>query len=79
MKVVFTKHPLIVLQTDLPRRADPTELKHASIKKNDECFMSPQDLVVCFLHAHTDIDEATKLLAGVVDKGEMLSFLAFYW
>ncbi len=33
--------------------------------------MSPQDFVSRFLHAHTDIqlsDEATKLLAGVVDQ-----------
>lgn len=27
MKVVFTKHPLTVLQADLPKRAEPTELK----------------------------------------------------
>lgn len=46
-------------------------LQYASVKKNDECFMSPQDFVSRFLHAHTDIrlsDEATKLLAGVVDQ-----------
>lgn len=45
--------------------------QYASIKKNDEHFMSPQDFVSRFLHAHTDIhlsDEATKLLAGVVDQ-----------
>ncbi|KAF7662293.1 hypothetical protein LDENG_00240690 [Lucifuga dentata] len=60
----------------LPRRADPTELKavfdkYASVKKNDERFMSPQDFVSRFLHAHTDIqlsNEATKLLAGVMDQ-----------
>lgn len=46
-------------------------LQYASIKKNEECFMSPEDFVSRFLHAHTDIhlsDEATKLLAGVVDQ-----------
>lgn len=46
-------------------------LQYASIKKNEEYFMSPQDFVSRFLHAHTDIwlsDEATKLLAGVVDQ-----------
>lgn len=45
--------------------------QYASVKKNDEHFMSPQDFVCRFLHAHTDIrlsDEATKLLAGVVDQ-----------
>uniref|UniRef100_A0A8D0CY58 Solute carrier family 25 member 13 n=1 Tax=Sander lucioperca TaxID=283035 RepID=A0A8D0CY58_SANLU len=77
----------IVLQTVLPRRADPTALKaifekYASVKKNDECFMSPQDFVSRFLHAHTDIqlsDEATKLLAGVVDqkKDGLISFQEF--
>ncbi|XP_041868123.1 calcium-binding mitochondrial carrier protein Aralar2 isoform X2 [Melanotaenia boesemani] len=71
----------------LPRRADPTELKaifekYASIKKNDNYFMSPQDFVERFLHAHTDIrlsDEATKLLAGVVDqkKDGLISFQEF--
>ncbi|GLD57849.1 calcium-binding mitochondrial carrier protein Aralar2 isoform X2, partial [Lates japonicus] len=71
----------------LPRRADPTELKgifekYASVKKNDEHFMSPQDFVSRFLHAHTDIrlsDEATKLLAGVVDqkKDGLISFQEF--
>uniref|UniRef100_A0A671VXZ2 Solute carrier family 25 member 13 n=1 Tax=Sparus aurata TaxID=8175 RepID=A0A671VXZ2_SPAAU len=76
-----------VLQAVLPRRADPAELKaifekYASVKKNDECFMSPQDFVSRFLHAHTDIrlsDEATKLLAGVVDqkKDGLISFPEF--
>ncbi|XP_029918893.1 calcium-binding mitochondrial carrier protein Aralar1 isoform X1 [Myripristis murdjan] len=71
----------------LPRRADPTELKaifekYASVKKNDECFMSPQDFVTRFLHAHTDIrlsDEATALLTGVVDqkKDGLISFQEF--
>lgn len=46
-------------------------LQYASVKKNEECFMSPQDFVTRFLHAHTDIrlsDEATALLTGVVDQ-----------
>uniref|UniRef100_A0A3Q1GTW3 Solute carrier family 25 member 13 n=1 Tax=Acanthochromis polyacanthus TaxID=80966 RepID=A0A3Q1GTW3_9TELE len=87
LKVVFTKCSLTVLQAVLPRRADPTELKaifekYASVKKNDDCFMSPQDFVSRFLHAHTDIqlsDEATKLLAGVVDqkKDGLISFQEF--
>uniref|UniRef100_A0A665VC07 Solute carrier family 25 member 13 n=1 Tax=Echeneis naucrates TaxID=173247 RepID=A0A665VC07_ECHNA len=87
MKVVFTKSSFIVLQGVLPRRADPTELKaifekYASVKKNDEHFMSAQDFVSRFLHAHTDIrlsDEATKLLAGVVDqkKDGLISFQEF--
>uniref|UniRef100_A0A667ZFX2 Solute carrier family 25 member 13 n=1 Tax=Myripristis murdjan TaxID=586833 RepID=A0A667ZFX2_9TELE len=74
-------------QAVLPRRADPTELKaifekYASVKKNDECFMSPQDFVTRFLHAHTDIrlsDEATALLTGVVDqkKDGLISFQEF--
>ncbi|XP_070702985.1 electrogenic aspartate/glutamate antiporter SLC25A13, mitochondrial [Pempheris klunzingeri] len=71
----------------LPRRADPAELKaifekYASIKKNEECFMSAEDFVSRFLHAHTDIrlsGEATKLLAGVVDqkKDGLISFQEF--
>ncbi|XP_030596543.1 calcium-binding mitochondrial carrier protein Aralar1 isoform X2 [Archocentrus centrarchus] len=71
----------------LPRRANPTELKaifekYASVKKNGEYFMSPQDFVSRFLHPHTDIwlsDEATKLLAGVVDqkKDGLISFQEF--
>ncbi|TMS18333.1 Calcium-binding mitochondrial carrier protein Aralar2, partial [Larimichthys crocea] len=71
----------------LPKRADPAELKaifekYASVRKNEECFMSPQDFVSRFLHAHTDIrlsDEATKLLAGVVDqrKDGLISFQEF--
>ncbi|XP_041758087.2 calcium-binding mitochondrial carrier protein Aralar2 [Coregonus clupeaformis] len=69
------------------KRADPTELKaiflkYASIQKNDEAFMSPEDFVARFLHAHTDIrlsDEATSLLAGVVDqkKDGLISFQEF--
>uniref|UniRef100_A0A4W5LI80 Solute carrier family 25 member 13 n=1 Tax=Hucho hucho TaxID=62062 RepID=A0A4W5LI80_9TELE len=46
-------------------------LQYASIQKNDEYYMSPEDFVTRFLHAHTDIrlsDEATSLLAGVVDQ-----------
>lgn len=46
-------------------------LQYASVKKNEEFFMSPDDFVGRFLHAHTNIrlsDEATKLLAGVVDQ-----------
>uniref|UniRef100_A0AAQ5XXV5 EF-hand domain-containing protein n=1 Tax=Amphiprion ocellaris TaxID=80972 RepID=A0AAQ5XXV5_AMPOC len=84
LKVVCS---LTVLQAVLPRRADPTELKaifekYASVKKNDDYFMSPQDFVSRFLHAHTDIqlsDEATKLLAGVVDqkKDGLISFQEF--
>ncbi|XP_031441564.1 calcium-binding mitochondrial carrier protein Aralar2 [Clupea harengus] len=71
----------------LPRRADPVELKaiflqYASIKKNDDYFMSPEDFVSRFLHAHTDIrlsNEATALLAGVVDqtKDGLISFQEF--
>ncbi|XP_005728968.1 calcium-binding mitochondrial carrier protein Aralar2 [Pundamilia nyererei] len=71
----------------LPRRADPTELKaifekYASVKKNEEYFMSAQDFVSRFLHAHTDIlltNEATNLLAGVVDqkKDGLISFQEF--
>uniref|UniRef100_A0A667ZFE3 Solute carrier family 25 member 13 n=1 Tax=Myripristis murdjan TaxID=586833 RepID=A0A667ZFE3_9TELE len=57
-------------------------LQYASVKKNDECFMSPQDFVTRFLHAHTDIrlsDEATALLTGVVDqkKDGLISFQEF--
>uniref|UniRef100_A0AAX7UB94 Solute carrier family 25 member 13 n=1 Tax=Astatotilapia calliptera TaxID=8154 RepID=A0AAX7UB94_ASTCA len=71
----------------LPRRADPTELKaifekYASVKKNEKYFMSAQDFVSRFLHAHTDIlltNEATNLLAGVVDqkKDGLISFQEF--
>uniref|UniRef100_A0A3B5AXY7 Calcium-binding mitochondrial carrier protein Aralar2-like n=1 Tax=Stegastes partitus TaxID=144197 RepID=A0A3B5AXY7_9TELE len=87
LKVVFLKCSLTVLQAVLPRRADPTELKaifekYASVKKNDDYFMSPHDFVSRFLHAHTDIqlsDEATKLLAGVVDqkKDGLISYQEF--
>ncbi|KAM6899663.1 electrogenic aspartate/glutamate antiporter SLC25A13, mitochondrial isoform 2-T2 [Xenentodon cancila] len=71
----------------LPRRADRTELKaifekYASVRKNEDYFMSPQDFVNRFLHSHTDIrlsDEATKLLAGVADqkKDGLISFQEF--
>uniref|UniRef100_A0AAX7UJG2 EF-hand domain-containing protein n=1 Tax=Astatotilapia calliptera TaxID=8154 RepID=A0AAX7UJG2_ASTCA len=84
---LFTKHSLIILQAVLPRRADPTELKaifekYASVKKNEKYFMSAQDFVSRFLHAHTDIlltNEATNLLAGVVDqkKDGLISFQEF--
>ncbi|KAI1901628.1 hypothetical protein AGOR_G00036360 [Albula goreensis] len=70
-----------------PRRADPAELKsiflkYASIQKNEEHFMSPEDFVSRFLHAHTDIrlsEEAVALLAGVVDqtKDGLISFQEF--
>uniref|UniRef100_A0A8C4EU77 Solute carrier family 25 member 13 n=1 Tax=Dicentrarchus labrax TaxID=13489 RepID=A0A8C4EU77_DICLA len=83
MKVVFTQCSLIVLQA----RASLClylffSLQYASVKKNGDCFMSPQDFVNRFLHAHTDIrlsDEATKLLAGVVDqkKDGLISFQEF--
>lgn len=46
-------------------------LQYASVKKNEKYFMSAQDFVSRFLHAHTDIlltNEATNLLAGVVDQ-----------
>ncbi|XP_056153962.1 electrogenic aspartate/glutamate antiporter SLC25A13, mitochondrial [Lampris incognitus] len=78
---------ILQFQVVLPKRAGPTELKaifekYASVKKNDECFMSPEDFVTRFLHAHTDIrlsDEATALLAGVVDqkKDGLISFQEF--
>ncbi|KAJ8403094.1 hypothetical protein AAFF_G00360100 [Aldrovandia affinis] len=70
-----------------PRRADPAELKsifakYASIEKNEEHFMSPEDFVSRFVHAHTDIrlsEEAVALLAGVVDqtKDGLISFQEF--
>ncbi|XP_036411385.1 calcium-binding mitochondrial carrier protein Aralar2 [Megalops cyprinoides] len=70
-----------------PKRADPAELKsiflkYASIQKNEEHFMSPEDFVSRFLHAHTDIklsEEAVALLAGVVDqtKDGLISFQEF--
>ncbi|KAJ8334204.1 hypothetical protein SKAU_G00398430 [Synaphobranchus kaupii] len=70
-----------------PRRADPAELKsiflkYASIQKNEEHFMSPEDFVSRFLHAHTEVKlskEAVALLAGVVDqtKDGLISFQEF--
>ncbi|XP_064204315.1 electrogenic aspartate/glutamate antiporter SLC25A13, mitochondrial isoform X1 [Anguilla rostrata] len=70
-----------------PRRADPAELKsiflkYASIQKNEEHFMSPEDFVCRFLHAHTDVrlsEGAVNLLAGVVDqtKDGLISFQEF--
>uniref|UniRef100_W5MYN3 Solute carrier family 25 member 13 n=1 Tax=Lepisosteus oculatus TaxID=7918 RepID=W5MYN3_LEPOC len=71
----------------LPKRADPAELKsiflkYASIQKNDDRFMSPEDFVAHFLHARTDMKlslKAVELLAGVVDqtKDGMISFQEF--
>ncbi|XP_016138766.1 calcium-binding mitochondrial carrier protein Aralar2 isoform X2 [Sinocyclocheilus grahami] len=69
------------------KRADPAELKsivlkYASVEKNGEHFMSPEDFVSKFLHAQTDIQlskEATGLMAGVVDqtKDGLISFKKF--
>ncbi|XP_036422356.1 calcium-binding mitochondrial carrier protein Aralar2 [Colossoma macropomum] len=69
------------------KRADPAELrsiflKYASVEKNGEHYMSPEDFVSKFLHAHTDIklsEEATALLAGVVNqtKNGLISFQEF--
>ncbi|XP_058609137.1 electrogenic aspartate/glutamate antiporter SLC25A13, mitochondrial isoform X2 [Onychostoma macrolepis] len=69
------------------KRADPAELKsiflkYASVEKNGEHYMSPEDFVSKFLHAQTDIQlskEATGLLAGVVDqtKDGLISFQEF--
>ncbi|XP_056105639.1 electrogenic aspartate/glutamate antiporter SLC25A13, mitochondrial isoform X1 [Rhinichthys klamathensis goyatoka] len=69
------------------KRADPAELKsiflkYASVEKNGEHHMSPEDFVSKFLHAQTDIrlsKEATVLLAGVLDqtKDGLISFQEF--
>uniref|UniRef100_A0A671R1B5 Solute carrier family 25 member 13 n=1 Tax=Sinocyclocheilus anshuiensis TaxID=1608454 RepID=A0A671R1B5_9TELE len=69
------------------KRADPAELKsiflkYASVEKNGEHFMSPEDFVSKFLHTQTDIQlskEATGLMAGVVDqtKDGLISFKEF--
>uniref|UniRef100_A0A672T556 Solute carrier family 25 member 13 n=1 Tax=Sinocyclocheilus grahami TaxID=75366 RepID=A0A672T556_SINGR len=69
------------------KRADPAELKsiflkYASVEKNGEYYMSPEDFASRFLHAQTDIKlskEATVLLAGVVDqtKDGLISFQEF--
>ncbi|XP_048057550.1 calcium-binding mitochondrial carrier protein Aralar2 isoform X2 [Megalobrama amblycephala] len=69
------------------KRADPAELKsiflkYASVEKNGERHMSPEDFVFKFLHAQTDIrlsKEATVLLAGVLDqtKDGLISFQEF--
>uniref|UniRef100_A0A8C1AMA1 Solute carrier family 25 member 13 n=1 Tax=Cyprinus carpio carpio TaxID=630221 RepID=A0A8C1AMA1_CYPCA len=58
------------------------ELIYASVERNGEYFMSPEDFVSRFLHALTDIKlskEATVLLAGVVDqtKDGLISFQEF--
>ncbi|CAL8297392.1 unnamed protein product [Lota lota] len=76
-----------MLQVVLPKRADPAELKavfekYASIKNNDDSFMSPEDFVTQFLYAHTDIrlsEGAMTLLAGMVDqkKDGLISFQEF--
>uniref|UniRef100_A0AAR2J810 EF-hand domain-containing protein n=1 Tax=Pygocentrus nattereri TaxID=42514 RepID=A0AAR2J810_PYGNA len=55
---------------------------YASVEKNGEHYMSPEDFVSKFLHAHTDIKlskEATALLAGVVNqtKNGLISFQEF--
>uniref|UniRef100_A0A8B9KIN4 Solute carrier family 25 member 13 n=1 Tax=Astyanax mexicanus TaxID=7994 RepID=A0A8B9KIN4_ASTMX len=55
---------------------------YASIEKNGEHYMSPEDFVSRFLHAHTDISlskEGTALLAGVVNqtKNGLISFQEF--
>lgn len=45
--------------------------QYASVEKNGEHHMSPEDFVSKFLHAQTDIrlsKEATVLLAGVLDQ-----------
>uniref|UniRef100_A0A9J7YZ85 Solute carrier family 25 member 13 n=1 Tax=Cyprinus carpio carpio TaxID=630221 RepID=A0A9J7YZ85_CYPCA len=57
-------------------------LLYASVERNGEYFMSPEDFVSRFLHALTDIKlskEATVLLAGVVDqtKDGLISFQEF--
>uniref|UniRef100_A0A673AW63 Solute carrier family 25 member 13 n=1 Tax=Sphaeramia orbicularis TaxID=375764 RepID=A0A673AW63_9TELE len=68
-----------------PRRADPTELK-AIFEKVDLYFFililyfALCDFVSSFLHAQHDIrlsDEATKLLAGVVDRRKMGLLISF--
>uniref|UniRef100_A0A9J7YI19 Solute carrier family 25 member 13 n=1 Tax=Cyprinus carpio carpio TaxID=630221 RepID=A0A9J7YI19_CYPCA len=56
--------------------------QYASVERNGEYFMSPEDFVSRFLHALTDIKlskEATVLLAGVVDqtKDGLISFQEF--
>uniref|UniRef100_A0AAR2ITM2 EF-hand domain-containing protein n=1 Tax=Pygocentrus nattereri TaxID=42514 RepID=A0AAR2ITM2_PYGNA len=55
---------------------------NSSVEKNGEHYMSPEDFVSKFLHAHTDIKlskEATALLAGVVNqtKNGLISFQEF--
>ncbi|XP_028672887.1 electrogenic aspartate/glutamate antiporter SLC25A13, mitochondrial [Erpetoichthys calabaricus] len=71
----------------LPKRADPAELKsifykYATVKKNEEYFMSPEDFVSHFLFQNTNIQlskKAVELLAGVVDqkKNGLISFQEF--
>uniref|UniRef100_A0A4W4HDG3 EF-hand domain-containing protein n=1 Tax=Electrophorus electricus TaxID=8005 RepID=A0A4W4HDG3_ELEEL len=57
-------------------------LQYASVEKNGESYMSPEDFVYKFLHAHTAIKlskEATGLVAGVVNqtKNGLISFQEF--
>uniref|UniRef100_A0A8D3ASG5 Solute carrier family 25 member 13 n=1 Tax=Scophthalmus maximus TaxID=52904 RepID=A0A8D3ASG5_SCOMX len=57
-------------------------LQYAGVKKNHDHFMSPRDFVSRLPRTHTDIrlsDDATKLLAGVVDqkKDGLISFQDF--
>lgn len=71
----------------LTKRADPTELKtifikYASVEKNGEFFMSPNDFVKRYLNLTADVDPNPKtlqLLAGVVDqtKDGLISFQEF--
>ncbi|KAF0024706.1 hypothetical protein F2P81_023508 [Scophthalmus maximus] len=56
--------------------------EYAGVKKNHDHFMSPRDFVSRLPRTHTDIrlsDDATKLLAGVVDqkKDGLISFQDF--
>nr|XP_021323856.1 calcium-binding mitochondrial carrier protein Aralar2 [Danio rerio] len=69
------------------KRADPAELKfiflkYASVEKNGERYMSPEDFVFKFLHAQTDIwlsKDSAVLLTGVLDqtKDGLISFQEF--
>ncbi|XP_078519847.1 electrogenic aspartate/glutamate antiporter SLC25A13, mitochondrial [Lissotriton helveticus] len=71
----------------LTKRADPAELKtifikYASVEKNGEFFMSPNDFVKRYLNLAADVDPNPKtlqLLAGVVDqtKDGLISFQEF--
>ncbi|KAJ1101278.1 hypothetical protein NDU88_006350 [Pleurodeles waltl] len=71
----------------LTKRADPAELKtifikYASVEKNGELFMSPNDFVKRYLNLTADVEPNQKtlqLLAGVVDqtKDGLISFQEF--